>query len=153
MLRIFVRPACWLGICAFSLTACSDGELTPEPQPYEATREFSAADKEAARALSISNTEIMANTESPYDQALLCRYGLAEVASLISETAGLSTQQEQGLRQVEALFDQRLRDLASANGKSAQDIEDDLAQTAEDNPDRATNMRIAMGCLERLRQG
>ena len=151
MFRISPKAACWLSICAFSLTACSDGDLAPEPQPHEADREFSEAEKRAARALSISNTEIMAKAEGPYEQTLLCRHGLAEVASLLGETASLSSEQEQGLRQAEALFDRRLRDLASANGKSAEDVENDLAQTAEDNPDRATNMRIAIGCLERLR--
>jgi len=152
MLRIST-PICWLAFCTFALAGCSEGELTAEPQPYEAAREFSQADKMAARALSISNTEVMANTESPYAQALLCRHGLTEIATLIRETWGSNSEQEQALQQAEALFDQRLRDLAGADGKSAEDIQQDLEQTAQNNQDRAMNARIAVGCLEQLQQG
>jgi len=132
------------------VAGCSEGELTAESQPYEAPREFDQADKVAARALSISNTEVMANTESPYAQALLCRHGLAEIATLIREGWGSNSEQEQALQQAEAFFDQRLRDLAAADGKSPEDVGEDLEQTAQNNQDQTMNARIAVGCLEQL---
>lgn len=150
MLQIPMKFTFWFTVCAYSLSACSDGELDADHQLTETTREFSEADKKAARTLSISNTEIMAKTDSPYEQALLCLHGLAQIESVISDTSGLSIQQQEGLQQAKALFNQRLRDLASTNGKSAEDIRKDLAQTAEDNLDKATNVRVAIGCLERL---
>jgi len=139
--------------CAYAVTGCSEGELTTEPQPFEATREFSQADKVAARSLSISNTEVMATTESPYERALLCRHGLAEIATVIREGWGSNREQEQALQQAEAFFDRRLRDVAGAGGKSTEDVQEDLEQTAKDNRDPAVNLRIVAGCLERLQQG
>src|SRR5690606_4240791 len=153
MLRTSIPRLCWFVFCAYAVTGCSEGEVTAEPQPYEAAREFSQADKVAARALSISNTEVMATTESPYERALLCRHGLAEMSTLIREGWGSNSEQEQALQQAEAFFDQRLRDLAGADGKSPDDVQEDLEQTAQDNQDPAMNLRIVAGCLERLQQG
>lgn len=152
MWTITTRPILWASLCSFSLIGCSEAELTSEALPYEATREFSEAEKSAARALSISNTEVMLKAESPYAQAMLCRHGIAETANLLSETSSLSSEQEQALRQAEALFDQRVRDLAVAEGKSAENVREDLERTAQDNQDRATNVRIAVGCVEKLQQ-
>jgi hypothetical protein len=152
MSKIAARAVLGAALWASALSSCSDAELPVEPQPHEETREFSEADKRAARALSVNNTEVMANAETPYAQALLCRHGIAQVADLAQETLLMSGEQEQALRQAEALFDQRLQDLASAEGKSAAEVQADLEQVSQDNQDRATNLRVAASCLEQVRQ-
>lgn len=143
----------WATIYSFSLVACSNGELTAERQPHDERREFGAEEKRAARALSISNTEIVANAESPYARALLCRHGLTEMAGMMRETWSLSSEQEQALRHAEAMLDERLRELAGAEGKSSEGIQEDLEQTAQNNRDQARNVRMAVGCIEQLQQG
>jgi len=152
MWKIVTRPILLVSLCSVSLSACSEGELTVEPQPHEDTREFSEAEKAAARALSITNTKEMLKAEDPYAQALLCRHGIAETAKILGKTSSLSGEQEQALRQAEALFDQRLRDLAAVSGKSPDELQEDLEQTAQGNQDRATNVKTAVGCVERLQE-
>lgn len=144
----------WATLCSSMLMGCSGKKPDVEPQPGDLQREFSEQEKRAARALSISNIELAARAEEePYAQALLCRHGLAELAGFIDESAGLNGEHEEALRQAEALYDQRLRDLAGASGKPSGDIPRDLERTAQENPNRAANVRTAVACLQELQRG
>lgn len=141
-----------LAAVAILLSACSDNELEAEPLAREGLTEFGEEEKKAARVLSISNTDQMASAGTPYSKALLCRHGIAEVAKLVRSSPAVNREQQEGLRQAETLYDQRLRDLAAADGKSLEDIQQDLEQTAMDNQEQTTNARVAVGCLEQLQE-
>jgi hypothetical protein len=153
MLKITAKSFVWTILCLSLPAGCSDDAQTAEPLPQDRPREFSEEEKRAARALSISNTEVLAAAETPYAQALLCRHGITEVRRVMSETAGLRGEQKKALSQAEALFDRRLRDLVRSTGKSPGDIPADLGRTADENPDQSANVRTAMACLQKLQQG
>lgn len=135
-----------------SLAGCSEGGETLRTPQAEQSRQFSDADKIAARALSIGNDEAMTNADSPYAQALLCKNGVDIIADRISQAGGFGEQQMQGIELAQAYYDRQVRSLAASEGKSASEIEGDLEQTATDNPDVGANARIAIACLQNLQE-
>lgn len=139
-------------LASLSLAACSSDENILREPRTEQSREFGEHDKIVARALSISNTQAMEKADSPYARALLCRSGVEVLAERIREAGGLGAQHVQAVEQVQAYFDQQLHTLASREGRSINDISRDLEQMALDYPDRATNARLAVSCLQELQK-
>ena len=133
------------------LAACSSGRDATEMTVGGESREFSEQDKIAARALSISDSRTV-SAGSPYTQALLCRNAMEVLGESFAQSGALSEQQMQGVGQAKAYFDGQLHELVGAEGKSPDDIGPDLEQVAQDNQDAAANARIAIACLERLRE-
>lgn len=135
-----------------SLTACSSGENTHDDAPASPAKAFSDEDREIARALSISNDLAVADADSPYARALLCRNGMGVLAERFQDAVGLSIEQRQGIEQAVTYFDGQMRVLGEAEGKAAADVTSDLEQTAADNPDTTENVRTAIACLRELQE-
>lgn len=151
MLKIAPKPALCAIFALSSLAACSpDADIADEPATEQ--RVFSEEDQRIARALSIGNSRAVANADSPYARALLCRHGMDVLADRFREASGLSEQQRQGIEQAQTYFDEELRALAQDEGKTPAELDSDLAQVAEDNPDPGEAARIAIGCLQRLQE-
>ena len=149
MLKTASKAAWFAILVVSSLTACSSREESSPPSS-EQPREFSAEDKRAARALSISNNPAVMNAESPYARALLCRNGIGALAEQFEKARGLSDEQRQAMEQARAYFDEQLRVLGQREGKSESDVSSDLEKVAQENVDTAENARIANACLRRL---
>lgn len=115
-------------------------------------REFSQEDKAAARALSIGNASAIEEAASPYAQALLCRNAIEKLAAQFRQTEGLSDEQIQGIEQVQALYDRRVRLLSGPESKSSENLSHDLDQPTADNSESKTNGRVAIACLRQLQE-
>lgn len=135
------------------LAACSDHKAPSEKtMPFTAAREYSEQDKIAARALSISNNSGFEAADTPYAQALLCSNAISSTGSKLRQTGGLSQDILRGIDQAKANYDRRVRTFASEAGKSTDDIESDLRQTAKNNPDAGANARVTMACIQQLQE-
>lgn len=149
MLKTASKHAWFAILAASSLTGCSSSEES-SARSSEQPREFSAEDKRAARALSISNNPAVINAESAYARALLCRNGIGALADQFEKARGLSDEQRQAVERARAHFDEQLRALGHREGKSESDMRSDLETVAQENVDAAENARIANACLRRL---
>lgn len=137
--------------------ACSDGgDAAAAPPagdtPQEPAREFSEADRRAARALSIGSGTTVEETDSAYAQALLCTNAISVLIDRFRESGGVTAEQLQAVEQAGALYDRQLRSLAGGERRTPDDVTRDLERTAADNPEIAANARIALGCLQRLQE-
>lgn len=133
------------------LSSCSVSERTGRAEtPDTPAREFSKQDKMAARALSIDDRTAIENVDSPYAQAMLCRNGVESIAVRFRGTAAANEEMAQGMEQIIAFYDRRLRSLGGKQAKSPEEIRRDLQQTKEDNTNSSANARVAIACLREL---
>lgn len=128
--------------------ACSN---QPEPmRPVEEPRQFGEAEKAAARTLSIGNYTVLERADGPYAEALLCSNAVTALAGRLDEAGGLAPQQANAIREAQSIFERRLGSLGLDEGRTQAQIDQDLRQTARENPDSASNARIAIACLQNL---
>lgn len=139
--------------CALAtvLTACSGNPSAGSiAVPQESTRQFSQADKDAARALSLGNNSTVAKAGTPYAQAILCSAAIESVAARFRGSGSLSEQQMHLIAEAKGIYDRRSREIAKGEGMSDNDIQRDVQQAAAENSDLGDNARAALACLQRL---
>lgn len=133
------------------LAACGSSEPASVPgEMPDRGREFSAADKQAALALSIGNVQALSAETSAYDRSVLCSIALESVQSQLSEGGQLDPQMTAAVDQVRAVYNNRVQQLGKAEGKSAADIAADRQQRAEEIPEASERGQIAIGCLRAM---
>jgi hypothetical protein len=134
------------------LVGCSNRDELAGGQLTEQRGEFSEESKIAARALSTSNDASFAAADGPYTQALLCRTSIDVIANRFAESGVFNAEQQQAINQAQAYYDRQLSTLGGRDRKTTADIQHDLKQAAENNPDTSSNVRIAVACLQDLQQ-
>lgn len=144
------HPSAWLVIAVLSfLCACSPSQ--PSGGRAIPTREFSQEDKRAALALSISNSEAVADAATPYDRSLLCKNGIEALIQRFQGLRGPSTDQQlQAMEQASAYFSEQVHSIAKLEGKSEAELTRDLKVTREQHEDPAENVQIIAACLRAL---
>jgi hypothetical protein len=150
-----IGPRMVLPITLVLTTLCA-GCSTEEPlknPPEKKMRTFSAEEMKQARALSITQASSVTDAANPYAKALLCKIGMDLVAQRLQNVGVMNAEQRQILQESKAYFDRQLNALGEQRGKSARDIQRDLAQVAEHHSDAAENTRTAVACLKRLQPG
>jgi len=144
--------AVWPTLAALSLLPACSSNQQPAPPPAD-DKEFSEADKRAARALSISNNDAVTDATTPYARALLCRNGIETLAERFQQARGpMMEEQRQAMEQARAYFGEQLRLLAEREGKSEPGLNRDIAETQEQHADPAENAQIAIACLRGLQE-
>ncbi len=150
MLFLAIRPTLQ-GALALLLVACSSPEETTQTPPgEEPARQFSAAERAAAQALSIGNRGTMPEAASPYEQALACSQAIESITERFRQSGALTEQQMQAVDQAKALYDRRAQLLASQADRSADESPTDPRDAAQDSPAPREQALLAMGCLQEL---
>jgi transposase-like protein len=133
------------------LASCGSGDTTPVPDAMpEQGREFSAEEKRAALALSIGNVQALSAETSAYDRSLLCSIALESVGMQLSQGGQLDPAVVDAVEQVRAVYNNRVQQLGSAEGKTVADIAADRQQRSEQIPEQSERGQIAIGCLRAM---
>lgn len=142
-------------LAAILLAACSGEEAaTPDRSTGAAGGStFGAAERAAARALSIGRTDVLAGVESPYTQALLCSTAVEAFGERLRGSAILNAEQGRALAAAKAHFDGQARSLAQAQGRSPDVVAQDRRQAAADVGDGGEAAQMFVACLRSLEQG
>lgn len=136
------------------LAGCSDAEPGPSDVSGDAeAREFSQADKVAARALSIGDAQSLEALTDPDSQAQLCSTAIAGIAVQLREAGGLTETQLAALQTASEFYARQV-----PPSQSSPDTED--SATMPQVPDAASeaessggaDARIAIACLRRLQE-
>lgn len=133
------------------LAACSTDESAPVPgEMPEQAREFSDEDKQAALALSVGNVQALSAEMSAYNRALSCSIALDSVHAQLSEGGQLDPAMLNAIEQVRTVYNNRVRQLGSAENMSLADIAADRLQRAEEMTEPSERGQVAIGCLRAM---
>lgn len=144
-------PTIGLILVSLLLAACGSSESPPVARDMqEQAREFSAEDKAAALALSLGNVQALSAENSAYARSVSCSIALESVSSQLSEGGQLDTAMIDAIEQVRTVYDNRVQQLGSAEGKAAADIATDRQQRSEEIPESSERGQIAIGCLRAM---
>ena len=144
-----------LALGAVLLAACSGGDAAAPDRSTGAAGgpSFGAAERAAARALSIGGTDALAGVDSPYTQALLCSTAVETFGQRLRGSAVLNAEQTRALAAAKAHFDGRARALAQAQGRAPDIVAQDRRQAAADVAAGGESAQMFVACLRSLEQG
>ena len=143
-----LTTACAAGLMALT-TACSSQGPTKPPIVQLEQKVFSAADKQAATALSIGNAVAVKSAGSPYDQALLCTAALQTLDQRFKNSSLLNSTQTAALRQIQTKYETQLSALGKAKNINQSAIRDAIAQTVS-TKEPAVLLQAAVSCLKQM---
>lgn len=133
------------------LAACGTDEPAPVPGSMpEQAREFSDEDKQAALALSVGRVRALSAEMSAYSRSLSCSIALDAVHAQLSEGGQLDPAMVNAIEQVLTVYNNRVRELGSAENKSPADIAVDRLRRAEEMTQPSERGQIAIGCLRAM---
>ena len=139
-------------LCAAFLmpAACTQGSGPEAQVSHTSQREFGAADKAAARVLSISSGSLLATMTDPYARAVLCHRAIVAVGGRFAAAGQANREQLDAIKQAQAFFRKRAETLGGLNGKSSQVIAQDLRRTVDEDGQGGENAKTALACIQGL---
>lgn len=144
ILRRLARNALLLAPMA-AIAACGGQPVPADVGVRGSDRIFGPVERKAAVALSIGRPTLLQNAGTAYDQALVCKVALDQLApTLRANTTG---EQAAQLDLILARFAERANIEGSAVGKSRAQVARDAAAKAAATDDPAEHLPIAMACL------
>ena len=138
---------------ALGLQACGEETIEPYRVDSFAEREFPAAQKNASKALSISNASALEAADSPYAQALLCAIATEEVLGPFRQSAQLEEAQQVAVGQLLKMFAKQERAAALAAAKTPEELAEDRETfAAKFIPERQAKAKVALACIRELEE-
>lgn len=133
------------------LAGCGSSDQAPSSgKAPELAREFGEEDKQAALALSIGSVQALSAETSAYARSLSCSIALESVSTQLAAGGQLDTEMVNAIEQVRTVYNNRVQQLGSAEGKSAAEIAADRVQRVEELPEQSERGQIAIGCLRAM---
>lgn len=128
-------------------TACSSEQPSDlMDEQLEASRDISAEERQAARALSLVDSGQITAVD-PYEKARQCSVAIGALTSSVEGLGTFSPEQVQVLADAKAVYDRRMR----SEGSGAEQLSQDSPQPQdEEGSDTAEQARTAIACLREL---
>lgn len=136
------------------VAACSPNSPAPSSTSSEGqASEFSAADKAAARALSIGDERSLQNLDNSGERALACADAIEMLGVRLRETGGMTETQLSALDQARMFYARQVPPGLREASETRKDNEDTVAIEPQERADPAQQARIALACLRKLQNG
>lgn len=137
---------CAILLASCLLAACSDSQTTSSGSlDREGANEFSAADKQAAKVLSIGNEQALSESEGEGKLGETCSKAIADITEKLRLSGSLTNTQLDALMQAQAYYERQAAktqappsDLPTPDG------------VEEDEADPTADPRVAIACLRRF---
>lgn len=128
------------------ISGCSDSQSTSSGNlnPKNA-REFSEADKRAAKALSIGDEQTLAKSEDTGSLGEVCSAAIAGITEKLRLSGSLSDAQLGALAQAQAYYE---RQIITKKTPDSDDAAEPTPDEGAENP--ADDPRVAIACLRRF---
>ncbi len=137
--------------CTLFPTASACSQADPSRQANElneARREFSAAEKAAARSLSVLAVNDAANAnDDPFERAVRCHAALGGLRAEFGSSEVLGEAQLAELVSAERYFEQRVQEEGAAAGRRRAQIGVAIREAEQQRPGIADELRIALNCV------
>lgn len=136
-----------IAIAIWSLSACGQAPQTLLPGQFEPRSvPADAAQKQAARALSVGNVAVIAPSADPFQGALACAVAVENLAARLEKSQMLDEAQDAAVKRVARLYAKRSAALATGSA-AARDY--DRAKRDEEIRQRESRLsaQTAIGCL------
>lgn len=135
---------------AVLLLSCQKSEI-PEPDGLEG-RQFGAAEKTVAKALSIGNHADLDRWQNPFDRAVRCVIAVASINALFDGGRSLPEEQARAIDRVLAFYRQDAAEHGREAGFSETEIEEKFRTAQDEFGSTPKDATVAIACLERLRE-
>jgi hypothetical protein len=114
--------------------------------------QFTDEDKRVTRLLSVGNNRALAQSDTPYDEALLCSLAIDSMSEVLNRNNSLPAEQLTALGQAIEVLRSRVQAFGRDLGKEASEIEADREAVAEQVASEQERAQIAIGCVRRFQE-